>query len=261
MTLWTDLASYVGPTVNVGGPIGAIRLVVLHIQEGTQAGSIDWCKKPSSQVSAHFFNAKDGTLNQLVDTGQTAWAQAGYNAVALSIENEGNTGDSLTAAQVTNCAKLLARAHQIYGVPLQATDEPTGSGLIGHGLLGVVGGNHPDCPGSPVLAQRGEIVSQAQGILSGGSTGTAGSFPGWPGNYLTYLPGQPAMQGDEVRTWQARMAARGWAITVDGWYGPKSAAVCSAFQRDSTTHGWPLADDAVVGPLTWRASWLRPVSA
>lgn len=261
MTLWTDLAAYVGPTTNEGGAMGTIRLVVLHIQEGNQAGSIAWCKNPAAQVSAHFFSAKDGSVAQLVDTDRVAWAEAAYNNVALSIENEGYSGDTLTDAQVTNAAKLLARAHTVYGVPLVSTDDPNGSGLIGHGLLGVAGGAHPDCPGAPVLAQRAEILTRAQAIVSGGSTGTAGTFPAWPGRYLTYQEGSPVMQGTDIHTWQQHMHDRGWTITADGWYGPQSAGICKAFQGDSTTHGWPLVVDGTVGPLTWRATWLRPISA
>jgi hypothetical protein len=63
-----------------------------------------------------------------------------------------------------------------------------------------------------------------------------------------------------VRRWQARMAWRGWSITADGWYGPASAATCTAFQRDSSARGWPLTADGEVGPKTWAAAWSRPVS-
>jgi len=53
-----------------------------------------------------------------------------------------------------------------------------------------------------------------------------------------------------VHTWQAQMAARGAVITLDGRYGPQSDAVCKAFQG---SHG--LAQDGLVGPQTWAASW------
>lgn len=85
--------------------------------------------------------------------------------------------------------------------------------------------------------------------------------PKWPGRVFVYTPGQPLVNGADVRTWQARMKARGWRITVDGYYGPQSEGVCRAFQNDSTTHRWPLVVDGKVGPLTWAASWERPVSA
>ena len=95
--------------------------------------------------------------------------------------------------------------------------------------------------------------------------GTAGppppQAPPWPGRTFVYSgPGTAVTQGDDVRRWQAKMAERGWRITADGWYGPLSAGVCTAFQQDSTAHGWPLAVDGKVGQLTWRATWERPVS-
>lgn len=85
-------------------------------------------------------------------------------------------------------------------------------------------------------------------------------YPPYPGYDLVYTPGHVELHTNDVSVWQKRMHDRGWAITVDGWYGPKSQAVCKAFQADSSAHAWPLAQDGVVGPLTWKASWLRPVS-
>lgn len=36
----------------------------------------------------------------------------------------------------------------------------------------------------------------------------------------------------EVRAWQARMAQRGWTISVDGYFGPQSSAIASAFAAE-----------------------------
>jgi hypothetical protein len=85
-------------------------------------------------------------------------------------------------------------------------------------------------------------------------------YPPYPGYDLVYSAGRVELHTNDVSVWQKRMHGRGWSITVDGWYGPKSEVVCKAFQADSTAHNWPLTQDGVVGPLTWKASWLRPVS-
>lgn len=77
--------------------------------------------------------------------------------------------------------------------------------------------------------------------------------PAWPGRL--FLVTSPLMHGADVRTWQAKMAARGWAITADGWYGPASQAVCRAFQAEKH-----LGVDGIVGPTTWRATWSAPVT-
>lgn len=58
-----------------------------------------------------------------------------------------------------------------------------------------------------------------------------------------------------VHTWQAQMAARGWAITADGRYGPQSDQVCRAFQAEKG-----LAADGKTGADTWAATWAAPIS-
>jgi peptidoglycan hydrolase-like protein with peptidoglycan-binding domain len=58
-----------------------------------------------------------------------------------------------------------------------------------------------------------------------------------------------------VSAWQARMARRGWPVTIDGQYGPVSAAVCRSFQAEKH-----LIADGLVGPVTWSATWTAPVT-
>jgi hypothetical protein len=166
--IWSDLAAWGGPTPNkYPGGMADVAGLALHIQQGTQAGSLSWCRNPASYVSAHFFNGRDGSLVQLVSTDDAAWAEVGGNRHWISVENEGYSGDSLTDAQLQNCARLLARCHTAYGVPLQSCNAPvTGRGLTGHSLGGTAWGGHADCPGPPVLAQRGEIISRAALIIA-----------------------------------------------------------------------------------------------
>jgi hypothetical protein len=146
--------------------MGTVKGLVLHIQEGSEAGTDAWFHNPSSQVSAHFGNPKTGSLDQWVDTGDRAWAEAAGNAQWISVENEGHSGDSLTASQLENCAQLLAWLHRIYNVPLQISNS-TVPGLTGHGLGGSAWGGHYDCPGAPILAQRPQIIARANAILGG----------------------------------------------------------------------------------------------
>jgi resuscitation-promoting factor RpfA len=58
-----------------------------------------------------------------------------------------------------------------------------------------------------------------------------------------------------VKHWQRRMAARGWTIGVDGYFGPQSARVAAAFARQH---------DVTTGPGTvdeqlWDRAWTSPV--
>jgi hypothetical protein len=82
----------------------------------------------------------------------------------------------------------------------------------------------------------------------------------WPGDAVPPWPGRalkqpPAMEGDDVRQWQARMKARGWSIAVDGTYDERDQAICRKFQTEKG-----LDPDGVVGRDTWKATWSAPVT-
>jgi peptidoglycan hydrolase-like protein with peptidoglycan-binding domain len=77
--------------------------------------------------------------------------------------------------------------------------------------------------------------------------GPPGSPP-WPGRILRQ---PPIMRGEDVRTWQARVRARGWSnVVVDGAYGPISEGACRQVQQIAR-----LSVDGRVGPNTWPATW------
>jgi hypothetical protein len=171
-------ATWIGPTVNRNpGAMGTIAGLVLHIQQGYEAGSEAWFKNPASKASAHFLNPKSGPLQQLVDTADKAWAQAAGNTHWISVENEGFVPDALTGNQVENAAGLLAWLHMTDNVPLQSTDDPAGRGLGWHGMGGTAWGGHPDCPGNAIKSQRSVIIIRAQAIL-GIHPPTYQPFPG-----------------------------------------------------------------------------------
>jgi hypothetical protein len=108
------------------------------------------------------------------------------------------------------------------------------------------------------LGSTGELHSWAQGFA--GSSGSSGgsSGPAWPGYDFRLQSSE--MHDGNIYKWQQRMHERGWPITTDGWYGPRSANICRQFQQDSTNHGWSLTVDGIVGQQTWHATWARPVS-
>ncbi len=142
---------------NVGGAMspGAVRLFVIHVAQGSSQSGIDsWFKNPRAQVSSHFSVSRLGVIHQHVNLETTAWAEADYNDVAISIEHLGYSGQRLTRLQLRSSLRLLKWLHAEYPhVPLHRTADPHGHGVIGHGELGVKGGDHPDCPGWPILAQ------------------------------------------------------------------------------------------------------------
>lgn len=160
-------ATWHGPVPNMTtGGMGQIRGLVLHIMEGSIESCDNWFHNPTAQVSAHFGNAKDGRLFQWVDTENKAWAEADGNPNWISVENEGVAPTQLTPQQLENAAQLFAWVCKTYKVPCQVTDNVNGQGLAYHGMGGVAWGNHPDCPGTEIIAQRPEIVARAKAILA-----------------------------------------------------------------------------------------------
>lgn len=177
MARWTDVATWDGPTPNrnVGGQ-NEVRGLVIHIAQGTWAGTRSWCKNPAANVSYHFFTGRQaGQTVQFVDTNDRAWAQRSGNPYWLSMGNEGFTPasphyrsgwDRLTDHQIESCARVFAKVHQEYGVPLQVTHSPTGRGL-GYHRMGA-GWGDPDCPGDYITRNQLQlIVRRARQIVEG----------------------------------------------------------------------------------------------
>jgi N-acetyl-anhydromuramyl-L-alanine amidase AmpD len=142
---------------NIGGVLEAakVRLFVLHVAQGADQSGIDaWFRDPLAQVSAHFSISRSGVVHQHVPLGRMAWAERDYNDVAISIEHLGYSGQILTRRQLKASLALLTWLHSEFpNVPLRRTARPMGTGIIGHGELGVAGGDHPSCPGEPILNQ------------------------------------------------------------------------------------------------------------
>ena len=61
-----------------------------------------------------------------------------------------------------------------------------------------------------------------------------------------------------VHMWQARMAERGWPITVDGYFGPQSAAFAKKFAAEKNLKTTGLTGE--VNKVVWDAAWRLPVS-
>lgn len=170
------------PNMNAGAMARPFSGLVLHIQQGTESGTDGWFHNPSSKVSAHFGNPKSGPLDQWVDTDDLAWAQAAGNSAWISIENEGQSGDTLTDTQIANAALLLAWLCLTENVPLQKADAVSDSGLGYHAMGGAAWGGHTACPGQPIVDQRDAIVSGATALCNAPvitsispATGSAGS--------------------------------------------------------------------------------------
>jgi hypothetical protein len=80
--------------------------------------------------------------------------------------------------------------------------------------------------------------------------------PPFVGKPLTVADGDTFRIG--VHDWQARMAARGWQIDVDGFYGPQTAAVARTFAAEKSIRMTGLPGE--VDRAVWDAAWRTPVS-
>jgi hypothetical protein len=160
-------------TPNHGTGFGAGRGVVLHTEDGHEAGTVDTFMNRASKVSAFFSIAQSGACHQYLPVGKgyTAWSQADGNEAWRGIEDEDGTHPSvpLTQAQITTFAQIFEACSAFDGFPLQVTDNVNGQGLILHSDGGQAWGGHFSCPGSVRAAQRPVIVALAMSIRQGGT--------------------------------------------------------------------------------------------
>lgn len=243
-------AAYIGPTPNkrTDGMV-EVRGLVLHIQQGTEAGSEAWFKNPASQASSHFLNPKTGNLRQLVDTKDRAWAEADGNAHWVSVENEGFVPDALTASQVENAAALLAWLHTEYAVPLESTDDVNGRGLGWHGMGGAAWGGHTGCPGDAIKAQRGAIITRAKVILGIAPTPPKPAYEPFPGASF-FAAGR---RSPIIAAMHKRLVAEGCnhyqsSANADVW-GSGDVNSYAAWQRKLGYTG--TGADGIPGPTSW----------
>lgn len=219
------------------------RGLVLHVQEGNN-NPWGWFEHDGVEASSDFWVSKLGEIVQYVDTGKDrAWAQGAGNAYYASVETEGFHNEPLTGAQIEAVAKIMAWGHARFGWPIVSIDNTTGRGLTWHGAGGAAWGGHYDCPGEIRKAQRARIIERAQQLVNEPPS-PAYEPPRFPGRVMHLT--SPMMHGDDVRDLQARLRFRGWQIAVDGWYGPGTRDVVTAFQREKG-----IKIDGWAGQETW----------
>lgn len=224
-----------------------VRGVVVHIMAGTLAGTDSWFRNPKAKASSHFGTGKNGALYQWVDTADRAWAQAAGNTSWLSVENEGQGGDTLTDKQLDRNAEVLAWAHKTYGVPLQVADSPSERGLGYHAMGGSAWGGHTSCPGSRIVAQLPEILRRAKKLIgTPPATYTPPAFP-------TGLA--PGKAKPSARALQRALKAAGYlskSVPEADNYGPQTQAGVAHFHNAHPTYrAAGKSYDPAIGPKGW----------
>lgn len=79
--------------------------------------------------------------------------------------------------------------------------------------------------------------------------------PAWPKGQASFKASSSPKYSALVRQWQARMKQRGWTVKADGYYGPSSAALARAFQKDKR-----ITQDGILGPVTFTLAWTSPIT-
>jgi len=136
-----------------------VKMIVVHVMDGTLAGTDAWFAQSVSEVSAHYGIGLDGTVHQYVDEGDEAWHAgviddptvalepgANPNWYSIGIEHEGFVAAGRlprpwSEDQLAASAELIADIAKRYNIPID-TDHVVGH----HAIYALHNCPGPDCP-------------------------------------------------------------------------------------------------------------------
>ncbi|MEV0810588.1 N-acetylmuramoyl-L-alanine amidase [Micromonospora sp. NPDC050200] len=157
-----------------------VNYVVIHVTQGSYAGSISWFQNPAAKASAHYtFRSSDGAVTQSVREKDIAWHAGNwtYNTQSIGIEHEGYVDDPswFTDAMYRASAALTRNLANKYGIPKDRTH------IIGH--IEVPGATHTDPGPNWNWTYYMQLVNGVTGIgtgtvKTGGGTLNVRSGPG-----------------------------------------------------------------------------------
>ncbi|MEU4770756.1 N-acetylmuramoyl-L-alanine amidase [Micromonospora sp. NPDC023644] len=141
-----------------------VRYVVIHVTQGSYAGSISWFQNPAAKASAHYtFRSSDGAVTQSVREKDIAWHAGNwtYNTQSIGIEHEGYVDNAawFTDAMYRASATLTRSLANKYGIPKDRAH------IIGHHE--VPGATHTDPGPNWNWAYYMQLVNQQTGVGSG----------------------------------------------------------------------------------------------
>lgn len=209
---------------------GPTNATVRSIQDFHMGSARGW-----NDIAYNFLVRDDGTIYE-----GRGWLTVGAHATGHNTSGIGVCYIGYNAP--TDEAKASVRA--LYD---HACDK-AGHALVkrGHGQLSQ---NSTDCPGSKLLAWVKAGMPTAAPVEPPAPLPTVPTP--WPGRILEVA--DPMMHGPDVLAWQKQLQTRGWSLTADGFFGPKSGGVTKSFQAEKH-----LLADSRVGPITWRAAFTLP---
>ena len=121
-----------------------VKRIVIHLADGTLAGTTAWFANPAARVSAHYTVGIDGRVVQHVGEADTAWhaGDATANRESIGVEHEGRHpegGDWVPGRiQLEASAKLVAEICLRHGI------APSVETIVPHSSINP---RKPRCPG------------------------------------------------------------------------------------------------------------------
>lgn len=203
--------------------------VIGHVSDSETATSLfHWFMAAGARASSHFHVAKNGVIEQYIDTKYVSWASAQANRRSISIETQGGAKGKWTPEQVAAIVKLIAWICKTHKIPVRQMASSLASEKgIGWHRLGVRG-NFPAlpsiqagltqrgkgqswsgvvkvCPGNDRIEQMPGIIAQVKAI----TTGTTAPKPSTP------APTKPAPT--KPKPAPAKPAVK--KLAIDGYWG------------------------------------------
>src|SRR3954454_6621825 len=103
-------------------PASAVRLVVVHVTEGSYGATVGWFRNPLARAAANYVVGRDGQIAHMVPDNDVAWHSGnGYvNAHSIGVEHEGYTAidGTVTDAEYRASAQLVAGLLRRYHLPV-----------------------------------------------------------------------------------------------------------------------------------------------
>lgn len=200
--------------------------IVIHIMQGTLAGTGSWFSDPFSQVSAHYGIGKNGNIHRYVMETNGAWhagrvvdpdwkhlIKAGNgnvvdpNLYTIGIEHEGTADSEWTSEMYASSSALIADISRRWDIPLDRDH------IIGHHQIYAV----KTCPGNKVNFDQ--LIEMARKI-QGNPVSTSYQVSADAGSLLTIcdlnIRKEPNRLLAPVRTLEAGSVIEFTAFTLNG---------------------------------------------
>ncbi|GAA0924598.1 N-acetylmuramoyl-L-alanine amidase [Nonomuraea longicatena] len=116
-----------------------INKIIIHVAQGTYAGTISWFQDVRAKTSSHYvIRSSDGQITQMVREKDRAWHARNANTNSIGIEHEGYIDNAawFTDQMYRSSAALVRNIADRYNIP------KTRANILGH--VEVPGNDHTD---------------------------------------------------------------------------------------------------------------------